>query len=204
MKYHVILLNVRYLFDRIKNTDNGEIENYLNGSIKISNVLRDNGRAKRIIDGLIFEYGNNRNMKQQLIIGYCIALVSSLIDGYVSESKNEFIFFNNSKRKLIEPALIYINKNFTKKLSLKNISNRCMLDDVYFSHVFKETMHITVSDYINNLRVNLAEDLLLTTDKKISEISNLCGIDDPCYFSRWFKKNTGKLAQSFRKKEVTK
>lgn len=65
----------------------------------------------------------------------------------------------------------YIDKNITNKLTLKDVADNEGLSIYYLSHYIKRVMGISFQEYINLERLNLAIDLLLTTDKTITEIS---------------------------------
>jgi YesN/AraC family two-component response regulator len=57
---------------------------------------------------------------------------------------------------------------------------------------------MTVSEYIREKRINYAEHLLLTTHLQIQTVALHCGIMDVQYFSKIFKKQTGKTPKEFR------
>ncbi len=57
------------------------------------------------------------------------------------------------------------------------------------------------SDYLNQLRIEAAMNLLKTTEMNINEISEMVGYNSQHYFSRIFKKYTGHVPTEYRKKE---
>ncbi|MNN62848.1 HTH-type transcriptional regulator YesS [compost metagenome] len=61
----------------------------------------------------------------------------------------------------------------------------------YISLIFKKETGETLTDYITRIRINKAKELLLTTDLKVMEISELVGYENPHYFSTVFKKTVG-------------
>jgi len=85
----------------------------------------------------------------------------------------------------------FILENFTRKISLKEISAVAGLSPPYFSTIFKEEMGENLSKYLNRLRVEKASRLLLETDMSLSEIAACCCFEDQSWFSKKFKAYTG-------------
>ena len=85
----------------------------------------------------------------------------------------------------------YIQENFTRKISLKEIATVAGLSPPYFSTVFKEEMGENLSKYLNRLRVEKASRLLLETDMFLNEIAACCCFEDQSWFSKIFKAFTG-------------
>jgi len=85
----------------------------------------------------------------------------------------------------------FIMENYTRKISLKEISAIAGLSPPYFSTIFKEEMGENLSKYLNRLRVEKASHLLLETDMSLSEIAACCCFEDQSWFSKIFKAYTG-------------
>ena len=71
----------------------------------------------------------------------------------------------------------------------------------WFLRNFKQTTMKSPMQYILSIRINNAISLLETTDYNITEIATIIGYDNPLYFSRIFKKQTGLSPSDFRKKQ---
>lgn len=70
----------------------------------------------------------------------------------------------------------------------------------YLKKLLKKEVGISPQQYVINLRINYAKKLLMNTTSKdfsISHIAYACGYEDPLYFSRVFKKQTGLSPKSF-------
>lgn len=78
------------------------------------------------------------------------------------------------------------------------LSGLVHLSEGYFCNVFKETMGMTATEYINGLRVKRAADLLTATDMSVTEAALCSGFSDLNYFSRVFKKQMGVTPNSVR------
>ncbi|UWP57891.1 response regulator [Ruminococcus gauvreauii] len=100
---------------------------------------------------------------------------------------------------LIRKVKLYITQHYAEDLSLGMLSNQAFLSPSYLSKLFKHHEGINLSTYLQNVRVEQAKVLLLTTNLKTYEIAERVGIPDPIYFSRIFKKVTGIRPKDFRK-----
>jgi AraC-like DNA-binding protein len=92
----------------------------------------------------------------------------------------------------------YIRENYTRKVSLQEVSAASGLSAPYFSTVFKEEMGENLSSYLNRLRVDRAASLLLETGLSLSEIAGSCGFGDQSWFSKIFKMYTGMSPCKYR------
>lgn len=92
---------------------------------------------------------------------------------------------------VIEKALDFIHSHYTSSITLEEVSNFVMRSPYYFSHLFKKVMNMTFVEYLTQLRIKKAKELLMEGDYTISEIASLVGYQDPNYFSRVFKVFSG-------------
>lgn len=92
----------------------------------------------------------------------------------------------------------YIQQHLSEDLSLELLAGQAYLSPSYFSRLFKKEMYVPLSTYINQLRVQKAQQLLRTSCG-VTELAALVGFDNPKYFSQVFKKYTGKTPQDYRK-----
>jgi YesN/AraC family two-component response regulator len=105
---------------------------------------------------------------------------------------------SSSKSTLIDSAINYIHKNFTKNISLESVASHVYLNPQYFSRYFKNHTGINFIDYLSQIRVQEAKKLLVSTDKSISNISLSVGYIDPSYFSKVFIKYEGVSPHKYR------
>lgn len=82
----------------------------------------------------------------------------------------------------------FIKDNISRKLTLNEMAKNLHCSTVTLTEHFKREFGITINEYITKKRMELAERLMISTDKPLREISALCGFADVEYFSRTFKK----------------
>ena len=68
----------------------------------------------------------------------------------------------------------------------------------YLSAVFSQEMGATFTEYVTGNRMELAKELLRTTDKRSGEVAAAVGYRDPHYFSFLFKKTQGCTPRDYR------
>lgn len=92
----------------------------------------------------------------------------------------------------------YIEENYRKKITLDDMSTCLHANRSYLSRLYKSKTGTNLFDAILKKRIGAAKDLLLHTDMKAYEISDMVGFEDAGYFSRVFKKQTGVSPKDFR------
>jgi two-component system response regulator YesN len=101
---------------------------------------------------------------------------------------------------IIQRITAYIQRNYLKKITLKDISNVVFLSPKYLSRIFKEQLKISFCDFKLLQKINKAKELLLTTNDNIDAISSKIGYQNTESFIRIFKKMAGTTPTEFRRK----
>lgn len=82
----------------------------------------------------------------------------------------------NNDSEVVDNAIIYINDNLTKGLNVKDLAQKFGYCEKHFRNIFKATIGVTPKNYINNVRLDNAATLLVTTDMTLQQIA-----DELCY-----------------------
>lgn len=93
----------------------------------------------------------------------------------------------------------YVEANYRDDLSLDLLADKLNISSAYLSTYFKEKKGTNFSDYVNTFRIRKAQELLLQTDLKIQDVSQLVGYQSVNSFIRMFKKSLGVPPGEFRK-----
>ncbi|HOP75274.1 MAG TPA: response regulator [Bacillota bacterium] len=102
---------------------------------------------------------------------------------------------------LIAEAIHYMETHYSDEgLSLSEVAQAVHVSPVYLSIVFKKERNINFSDYLNEIRMNRAMEMLRNSDLKAYEVAERVGFSNPQYFSVCFKKFTGYSPSEFRKR----
>jgi two-component system, response regulator YesN len=102
-------------------------------------------------------------------------------------------------RKVIRDALHYIQKNYTRNISLKHIAQLFSMNPDYFSYLFKRQTGINFSEYLTNYRIHEAERILKSDlNVKTYEVAEKVGFGSSKYFAKVFKDVTGFTPTGYR------
>ena len=99
---------------------------------------------------------------------------------------------------LITQGLRIINRSYTEKITLSDISKSLHVNPTYFSSLFTREMGKTFSEYLMELRISKAEELLKNTGLSILDAATASGFDDQSYFTKVFRKHTGLTPGKYR------
>lgn len=100
----------------------------------------------------------------------------------------------------IEAILLFIQENYAKRITLKEISDICETDYCYLSSVFKKKVGISFSKYLKSLRIESAKTLLKEGLKETKAIAYDSGYKSPNHFYTDFKSYVGMTPMEYRKK----
>lgn len=113
------------------------------------------------------------------------------VDKISQASRNVAYKKNDKSSGIIKKAVAYIEQNYTTDISLDGVSREVDVTSYYFSRLFKEELGVNFVEYVTNLRVEKAKQLLKMDSITVKEVCVEVGYSDPNYFSRMFKKHEG-------------
>ncbi len=106
----------------------------------------------------------------------------------------------NTNRELrIETAVSYIHEHFHGQLTVDEIAASVNTSAPNLYRLFKKAVGVSPIEYCNSLKLSHACMLLEQSTHSIEKISEMCGVSDPFYFSKMFKKKFGVSPASYRK-----
>ncbi len=101
--------------------------------------------------------------------------------------------------RITEKIFTYINDNYAYINTLDDIAAAVHISKQYLCSAVKKEMNLTVSDYLNEVRINNACELLRLTNKKITDVAAECGYNSSIYFGRVFKQIVNMTPSEYRK-----
>lgn len=149
-------------------------------------------RVREVID----ELRNQRLHGEMCIKGLLLALIIEMARILGDEKPLER---RVSSVTPIIPALRYINAHFSENISMEHLQEICHLSGTHFRRLFGSIMGCSPLEFIQNLRVSRACDLLLSSDLSILSISLTVGFDSVSSFNRQFAKIVGMPPSKWRK-----
>ena len=157
--------------------------------------------ARRLFNTIVEEFTSGDELCN-------VAIASTLMSFFVYMRRNyncgpeQDSPIDHKKMRLVRKVLNYIQENYKKKITIDELSEELHFSRSYLSHVFKEITRLSLIQYINLVKCQQAQTLLLR-NYSISEAAAECGFTELSYFTRVFKKTIGALPSSVNKEIFT-
>lgn len=100
--------------------------------------------------------------------------------------------------KTLEPAILYIEQNYMDtNLKNEDLAKECKISEVYLRKLFHRHFKTTPKQYIAEIRLQKAKQLLSEGSLKINAVAEKCGFASQYHFSRFFREKTGLSPSEF-------
>lgn len=152
------------------------------GSVHPLHIDSLSSRFARKIEQVTSPEGG-QTLQKEMIHKYCLLVKNHSMKGFSL---------------LVQKVVTRIDSDLTADLSLKTQAELLNVNASYLSTLFKKETGVTLTDYVNNKRVENAVFLLNSTNMQIQNIAQYCGIPDVNYFTKLFKKYMGKTPKEYR------
>ena len=100
--------------------------------------------------------------------------------------------------RVIAEALSYLDLHFMDKISVPELGKRFFLNPNYFCNLFKKEVGVSFTEYLAKVRIQHAIRLLTEDILPVTRVASACGYDNYFYFTRIFKRQTGKTPSQVR------
>ena len=137
-----------------------------------------------------------------------IAHALALIQGQPSSMPVNLAERRHEKRKFARGGLMswqirrltaHIDAHLAARISTKDLAALLRLSVGHFSRAFKSTFGVSAQLYLTRRRIEVAQDLMLTTREPLGAIALSCGMSDQSHFSRWFRRIVGETPHQWRR-----
>ena len=185
---------------------------YLEPFLVIENKIKPRlnlyGAAQRevedVFDEILLEYEDKKDNFELMIKALTLKLLISVSREYnntVNKSDENYLF-EKHKDSLIR-AIDFIKENYYTNICLDDAVRVSLLSKSYFGFLFKHMTHKTFTEYVNNLRINKAIELLKErADLKIIDICFEVGYNNVNHFNRIFRNQIGATPMQVRKNKI--
>ena len=99
----------------------------------------------------------------------------------------------------IDTALEHVKYHYTEEITIDELCEMSYLSPAQFFRLFKQKTGMSPVEYKNFLRIKKAESLLCDPYCSISEVADILGFENACYFTRIFKKFKGISPSEYKK-----
>jgi AraC-like DNA-binding protein len=179
--------------------------NHYSHFIKIKNLFQESQRGiyfaaasfpklQDLIEKIPLENGLN-----QMMLFLEILKEMSETENRQTISTTDFVNETIYDTARIDKIMSFLNKNYTRHISLDEIASFAAMNASAFCRYFKSKTGKSFKNYILDMRIGYACKLLLMEDISISQLSSQCGFETISHFNKTFKKNTGYVPSQYRK-----
>ncbi|SFL00472.1 Two-component response regulator, YesN/AraC family, consists of REC and AraC-type DNA-binding domains [Paenibacillus sp. 1_12] len=156
-------------------------------------VMQTSGNSEKgsgLMDFELLDYIEIKEkfMNLETLSEYLFELLSFLEPDQPGDANNKF-----------KELLLYTHKHYQEELFLKELSNRFFINISYCCELFRKVTGMTFSQYMTDLRMKKACELLQNSTLSIADVCKSVGYSDYFYFNKVFKRNLGCTPSKYRK-----
>ena len=170
-------------FKRLEEVDNYIFttdESHVYGAIK--DVQREFG-----------EHNEDPSTQQMMVDGEMTRLFMEIARSYRAHNSEKY-----QVNTYVRKAVRYIRDNFDTEFMIEDIAKVCNINENYLQRIFKEVKGVSIVQYINRLRMDKAEMLLLNSDMSIVDIAESVGFNSRQHFGHVFQQHNNMSPKAFR------
>lgn len=130
---------------------------------------------------------------------YLTELLSILYENSCISSSEETGEPTTYRLENIKNAVLYVREHYSEQMQISDISEYIGMSEPYLCRCFKKIIGKTMTEYINEVRIEKASEMLRNSSEKVIDIAIRCGYDNIGYFIKRFKKIKGITPQAYRK-----
>ncbi len=151
----------------------------------------------------IFDFNDAKAMLENSADSDDILKILEVISSYITLLFNNFSFAEEKDQETSSHWVVYNLKNhieeeFFKDINLKQLAALYSFNEKYLGRIFKNETGLTFHEYLNEIRLEKATEMLLNSDDSVISISKKCGFNNVTYFNRIFLKKFEKTPLEFK------
>ncbi|MCM8710332.1 response regulator [Clostridium sp. SYSU_GA19001] len=119
---------------------------------------------------------------------------------HVVDKSMKYIYDVGRSQSVVDRAKKYISDHISEEITRDDIASFVFLNPDYLNRIFKKETNMSISEYLQQERFNIARELLAKTDFPVSSIAVKVGYTNFSHFAKMFKKYTGMNPMEYRQK----
>ena len=161
-------------------------------------ILNDLNHKEINIYSVGWQIQQNMNYSQRLQLFHYLAGIANLILGIMMYSDRNREFSENDLENRINKAKLLIGENYATGIRLEDIATEINMSYSWFRKLFKEYTGFSPASYIQEMKLQKAKSLLISSNLSLKEIAFSLNFDTVSYFSSAFRKKTGYTPLQYR------
>lgn len=156
-------------------------------------------RVNALMHQMLDEYENGEIYFEEFLRVQIMELLLLLAREYSKSPQSHTVTAVYDKYKpMVGDAIRYVDEHYREPLKLEDLCRISMVSKTYFCYLFKLITQQTLVEYIMNLRIQKATQLLKDPANSITWVGYEVGFNDLAHFSRTFKKIVGISPRTYR------
>jgi YesN/AraC family two-component response regulator len=155
----------------------------------------EHGTLRWIMKRIHSEYHNPGEYHDEIMTDLLHLLLSSM--------KKIAKEIHSTENNIPDKCMQYIQEHFAEDIDMKKLTGETYVSASYLNRVFKRKFGNSPILYLNLYRMEVAKEMLVQTNDKITQIAQYVGLDDSKHFAKVFKKTTGFTPAAYRKEFST-
>lgn len=171
-----------------------------NQKLSVHIIRRGSKEADAVLNNLALLKNKNGIANQEIAIRNLLSETWLML---LDEIEKHFILpqiSDTEKQNQVKSMLSFIHRNYSKKITLAEISREASVSTREANRIFQKTIRQTPFEYLMHYRLEQARELLERSDLSITEIGYRCGFTDSTYMGKQFRKTSGETPGEYRKK----
>lgn len=150
-------------------------------------LFRVSGKLKGTVEKLMAE------LEQQFPGDHMVSALIQTMFSYIIRQNSEKV------SPPIEEAISYMYNHYGENIQIGDIAEHVSLSRYYFTRLFRKETGRTPNEYLADVRINAAKEMLTERILSVAEIAEQCGFANTSHFTRFFREKTGQTPAAFRK-----
>ena len=154
----------------------------------------------QVTERIIEEKKDPDNYGHELMMELLTVELMLILSRFIQSEWEEYLRVKNGKAKeLVDIAKKYMDVNYDRGITVNDAASYVFLSQGYFTRAFKDNVGISPMNYLMNVRIDKACEMLRNPDIKVSAIATAVGFSSAQRFNVAFKKHKGITPMDYRK-----
>lgn len=159
--------------------------------------LESNRNNITLIEQILEEFTNDEIFSKSMADAKAAIFIIDMLRTYQDKIS---VRHDRKINRQIDYIKTYIDNNYADDIKLEELSTMAYMNKFHLISEFKQSYRVTPIEYLILKRIEIAKNLLISTNHSMEEISSIVGFNSQSYFNQVFKKKVGQTPSQFRKK----